>query len=173
MPLPPLAQNNTDRAWLKYTSVGVNHEIVFRFPSSTTQANIVTAVTAFANSMKSSMSNTDSFLSLRHQDSGSTLSFPLSFTAIAGTATPSTDQDNNAKFIAISGRSLNGYRVKLTFFTPNTGDSAKYRVAGSGSFATAVAAMTTQPVAIDGAAVVWNSYTNVGYNAYWQRQFRG
>lgn len=172
MPLAPLPANNTDRAWLRYTANGQQHEIVFRFPSATTQANIVTAVTAFANSIKSSLLTTDSFTALRHQDSGSNLTFPLAWSNIAGTNAGAVDADNTPKFVSMTGRSLNGYRCRLTMFLPSVTDAQKYRMTGSTALQTAVAAMTTAPVAIDGAAVVWNSYTNVGYNAYWQRQQR-
>lgn len=172
MPLPPLPANNTDRAWLAYTSQGEGHEIVFRFPSGTTQANIVTACAAFANSIKSAMLTTDTFTGLRHQDSGSTLSFPLAWTVITGTGSGTPDADNKAKFIALSGRSLGGYRCRLTFFTAIINDTVGYRIAGSSAIGVAVAAMTTAPVAVDGNAVIWNTYTNVGYNAYWQRQLR-
>lgn len=172
MPLPPLPENNTDRAWLKYTCMGTSHEVVFRFPSSTTQANIITAVTAFANSIKVAMPTTDSFTGLRHQDSGSNLSFPLAWTSIAGTYANAVTADEEAKYYSITGRSLNGYRCRITFFTPAPLDSAGYRTASGSNLQTAVAAMTTAPVAIDGAAVVWNTYTNIGYNSYWQRQLR-
>lgn len=172
MPLPPLPANNTDRAWLKYTSQGQAHEIVFRFPSATTQANIIAACTAFANSIKVELLTTDSFTALRHQDSGSNLSFPLAWTAIAGTKSATPDNDNKAKFLALSGRSLAGYRCRLTMFLPGINDTVGFRILTTTALQTAVAAMTTAPVAIDGAAVVWNGYTNVGYNAYWQRQLR-
>lgn len=172
MPLPPLPANNTDRAWLKYTAQGVSHEIVFRFPSTTTQANIITACTSFANSFKSMMLPTDTFTGLRHQDSGSLLTFPLAWTSIAGTGSGTPDGDQKAKFIALSGRSLGGYRCKLTMFAPLWTDVSGFRVATSTQLQIAVAAMTPAPVAIDGGAVIWNTYTNIGYNAYWQRQLR-
>ena len=172
MPLPPLPANNTDRAWLKYTAQGIEHEIVFRFPSTTPQADIITACTAFANSIKGNVLTSDAFTGLRHQDSGSSVSFPLAWTSIAGTLSGTPDGDNRAKFESITGRSLAGYRARLTFFLPNMGDTVGYRITAGHVLNTAVAAMTTPPVAIDGAAVVWNTYANVGYNAYWQRQLR-
>lgn len=173
MPLAPLPVNNTDRAWLKYTSMGTNHEMVLRFPSVTTQANIITACTAVANGIKSQMLTTDSFIGLRHQDSGSTLSFPLAWTNIAGTLSFTPETDDEAKFVSIVGRSLNGYRCRITFFTPAPGDSANYRITTGFNLRTAITGLATPVCAVDGAAVVWNGYENIGYNSYWQRQLRG
>lgn len=177
MPLPPLPANNTDRAWLGYTYLGQQHEVVFRFPSATTQANIIAACASFANAMKGLIESTDSFNKLRHQDSGSTVSFPLTWTSIAGTSSGSSDGDDKARFIAVSGRSLAGYRCRLTLFTGAPPDSQGFRLNRAtgntaDTFLAALEAMPTAPVAIDGQAVVWNQYVNEGYNSYWQRQFR-
>ncbi len=172
MPLPPLPANNTDRAWLKYTSLGIQHEMVFRLPSATSQATFITVATALANALKSFLAPTDSFSGLRHQDSGSTLSFPLAFTSIAGTGTPGTEKDNEAKFWALSGRSLQGYRCRLTFFPAVEDGDTGYRTAGSSTLLTAVQSLTPSLVAVDGQVVIWNNWLNKGYNAYWQRQLR-
>lgn len=177
MPLPPLPDNNTDRAWLKYTADGIEHEIVVRFPSATAQATIVTAMTTLANGLKGFIRTTDSFTALRHQDSGSTLSFPLDWTAIAGTNPAVPDADNKPAYLSIVGRSLGGYRCRMTMFCPTGADTLLYRinrVSGNGAdtFLDAVEAMTPAPVAKDGQNVVWNQYANRGYNAYWQRQQR-
>lgn len=178
MPLPPLPENNTDRAWLKYTSVGIEHEIMFRFPSATPQADIATAMGVFANAMKAYILTTDSFSAVRHQDAGSTVSFPIAFTAVVGTATGIDDGDDKARFMSVTGRSLAGYRVKATLFTAQVTDATGYRQArSSGNYADvmldAIEAMAVQPRAIDGNLVVWNQYVNLGYNAYWQRDLRG
>lgn len=178
MPLPPLPANNTDVVWLKYTSGGTTHEMQYRVASSTTQADIITGATALANALKAWMHTGDSFVGLRHRDSGSTVSFPLAFTAIAGTASVTWDVEEEAKFMSVVGRSLAGYRVKMTFFTVVLVDSNAFRLARTGgsfadAFLDAVDAMSPAAVAIDGQAVVWNQYANVGYNSYWERQLRG
>lgn len=178
MPLPPLPENNTDRAWLKYTSLGVEHEMVFRFPASTPQADIATACGVVANALKAYISTTDSFSGIRHQDAGSIVSFPISFTPVAGTGTGLDDGDDKPRYMSITGRSLQGYRVKLTQFTGQVTDATGYRQARlAGNYADvfldAIEAMAVQPRAIDGNLVVWNQYANMGYNAYWQRKQRG
>lgn len=172
MPLPPLPFNNTDIAWLKYTSMGVEHELMFRQPPATPQIDIIANATALATALKPFMKTTDSFIGLRHQDSGSTLSFPLAFTAIAGTGTFTPDNNDKPRFESITGRSLGGYRSRITFFTAQPADALGYRLAGVSPLQSAVQAMEPPAVAVDGLEVVWNNYLNIGYNAYWQRQSR-
>jgi len=157
--------------------MGTEHEMVFRFPAATAQATIVSELTTFANAVKNLMPTADSFLALRHQDAGSTVSFPLGWTAIAGTYASSMEVDDEAKFIAISGRSLAGYRCRLTYFTPVPFDTSGYRLPFSGAgalagFLTAAQAISPALRAVDGVAVIWNQYINIGYNSYWQRQLR-
>lgn len=178
MPLPPLPANNTDRAWLKYTSLGIEHEMVLRFPASTPQADISTACGVIANALKAYILGTDSFLGVRHQDAGSIVSFPIAFTPVVGTGSGLDDGDDKPRFMSITGRSLAGYRVKLTMFTGQVTDASGFRQnRASGNYADvfldAIDAMAVQPRAIDGNLVVWNQYANFGYNSYWQRKSRG
>lgn len=173
MPLPPLPFNNTDIAWLKYTSCGITHELMFRQPAATPQEDIIANAVGIANALKSLMPSSDSFIGLRHQDKNSNLSFPLAWTAIVGTGTAFTENDDKAKFIALAGRSLGGYRCRMTFFTPHVSDTYQYRYLAGTALNTAAAAMEPDAVAVDGEPVIWHAYTNIGYNAYWQRQLRG
>jgi len=177
MPLPPLPDNNTDRYWLKYTSAGEEHELCFRLANSTSTADGEAAATALANALKSWMPSTDTFSSLRKAENGSNLSFPVTFTPIAGTGAGAAEATDLARFCSIVGRSAGGYRCRMTFFTPNISDSIAYRTAtgvstpGS-SLYTAAAAQSPAFVAKDGFGVIWNGYSNNGFNSYWQRQLR-
>lgn len=172
MPLPPLPDNNTDRVWLKYTSVLVEHELMFRPPAGTSTTVMIAMATSLANGLKAAMSTADSFVSLRYSPANSTLSFPLPWSPIAGTATATTDVDNKAKFMALSGRSAGGYRCRMTFFTANIADTSGFRVNTASTMYTVVTGISPTFRAVDGLGVAWNAYTNIGYNAYWQRQFR-
>lgn len=177
MALTPLPINNTDRAWLKYTSMGKEHEICFRFPSTTAQATIVSTLATFAGSAKALLPTTDSFTGLRHADSGSNLSFPLAWTPVTGTSANAVELDDVAHFISMTGRSLGGYRCRVTLFVPSIGDIYNFRTTAGANgqaaiFDSAVKAITPALVAVDGANVIWNGYVNIGYNAYWQRQVR-
>ena len=40
MPLPPLAESNTIRGWLKYTNMGVEHELQFRLGPGATLSDM-------------------------------------------------------------------------------------------------------------------------------------
>jgi hypothetical protein len=175
--MAPLNPNSTDRAWLKYTSMGTEHELMFRQPDATPQADIIANAVGIANALKSFMWTGDSFIGLRHADGGSNLSFPLAWTAIAGTNDTTPVTDDEAKFVAVAGRSLGGRRSRMTFFTPYPSDALGYRTPAPGSFApgalwTAVQGMEPPNVAVDEQEVIWNSYINIGYNSYWQRQLR-
>lgn len=172
MPLPPLPFNNTDIAWLKYTSCGIQHELMFRQPAATPQGDIIANAVALANAVKSLLPSADAFIGLRHQDSGSNLSFPLAWTSIAGTGAAFSENDDKAKFLALAGRSLSGYRCRITLFTPHLSDSYQYRYNAGTALNTAVQAMEPPAVAIDGNEVIWHAYSNIGYNAYWQRRLR-
>jgi hypothetical protein len=177
MPLPPLPENNTDRAWLKYTSAGVEHELCFRLPSATPQSTFITVATAIANAMKNMLTTADAFTGLRHADAGSNLSFPLAWTAIAGTNSTSWELEDKAHFWALSGRSLDGYRCKVTFFSVYVDDTKQYRTpapgtGGAGQFYSAITGASPSLVSVSGAAMIWNAYINQGYNSYWQRELR-
>lgn len=175
--MAPLPENNTDRLWLFYTAKGVEHSVIFRFSSTIPQADQVAAAADFANAVKAYVLTTDSFTKVLHQDAGSHLTFPLAWTAITGTNTDSTENDDEPHFVSATGRSLDGRRVKIGMYLPRTPDSIKYREARTpGSLADAyldaIDGMEPAPVSISGGAVVWNQYMNTGYNAYWQRQNR-
>lgn len=172
MPLAPLPANNTIRVWLAYTSVGIKHETCFRQPTGTPTGDIIVNANAFAQTMKVQLLTTDKFTGLRWSQAGSNLSFPLAFTAVSGTQVGTVDKDAKAKFYAISGRSVAGRRCRVTFFTPFLADSEGYRVNVLSTLYNAVMAMEPDAVAKDGQSVVWNQYTNIGYNSYWQRQLR-
>lgn len=177
MPLPPLADNLTVRVWLKYTSMGQEHDLCFRQPALTSDVDVSANAVDLANALKTIMLSTDAFTGLRASAAGSTVSFPLAWTSIAGTLGTSVEADDAAKFVAISGRSSVGYRCRLTFFTPVPGDTIGYRQnRASANYADvlldAVEAAEPALVALNGGVVIWNQYANFGYNAYWQRQLR-
>lgn len=172
MPLTPLPSNNTVRAWLKYTSNGIQHELCFRLPAGSSAADVVVDAGQLATYGKALLRTTDSFSALRMSAAGSNLSFPLSWTAIAGLDSSTIELQDKAKFFALSGRSAGGYRCRLTLFNPASSDDLGYRVASSGGLVGAVAGLTHPLVAVDGQPVIWNQYINIGYNSYWQRQQR-
>jgi hypothetical protein len=172
MPLPPLPENNTIRAWLKYTSQGEQHELCFRVPLTATTTDAHTVAVALANGLKSLMNTTDSFQALRISNVGSNLSFPVAWTAIAGTGSAPGDASDKAEFISVVGRSAGGYRCRLTFFTAYYVQNNGYRINVATPLYNTAISTTPALASIEGVPVIWNAYTNRGFNAYWQRELR-
>lgn len=177
MPLTPLPQNNTARAWLKYTWGGVEHELCFRLGSSAAPGDFQLVAASFANALKNYIGSSDAFTALRYSAAASIVSNPLAWTPIAGGGNDPTNDDQRASFVALSGRSPAGYRCRVTFFSNYWGVANDFRAPTTGTNAGAalyaVATTVTPPlVAVDGVPVVWNAYVNQGKNSYWQRQFR-
>lgn len=177
MPLPPIADNATDRYWLKYTSKQIEHELCFRLGTGTTNSDGIAAAVALATAMKPYIYTVDSFSALRKSEAGSDLSFPLAWTSIAGTGTVGSEKNDEAKFLSLVGRSAGGYRCRITFFTAFINDDLNYRVPSSttgapAAFYNAVTSQSPVFVSKQGTGVIWNAYVNNGYNSYWQRQLR-
>lgn len=177
MPLPPLPANNTDRYWLKYTSALLEHEMCFRLGDTTTQADGIAVATTLANALNDYLTPSDAFTALRYSPAGSDLSFPLSWTTIAGAGPGTYELDDRTNFFSLVGRSAGGYRCRITFFTPYHSDTDGFRVPTSTAGAAAVLYSTVVGLsptlrAVDGLGVVWNGYVNTGWNAYWQRELR-
>lgn len=172
MPLPPLADNLTVRAWLKYTSMNTTHELCFRMPSGSTTSAISSTANTLVTGLTGIMHTTNSFIGLRYSAAGSNLSFPISFSSVAGTASHVAEKDDESKFLSVVGRSAAGYRIKCTFFTAAFPDTTGYRTALPSNLYNAVITAGAALVAKDGGAVIWNPYSNIGYNSYWQRQLR-
>lgn len=172
MLLPDLLPNNTRRFWLKYTAFGVKHDICFRMPTGTTVADGVQNAQDLATALAPLMATTDSFQSLRYSEAGSNLSFPIAFLPVTGTLSYTGKKDDKAEYLAVAGRSLGGYRCRLTFFCGGYNEDNGFRVAAQTALLIAANAAEPAFAAIDGLEVIWNGYTNRGYNAYWQRKLR-
>lgn len=177
MPLPPLADNLTVRAWLKYSWGGVEHELCYRLESTATTGDIATAANALTTALKPYLGASDSFKALRYSPALSNLSFPIPTTAVAGTGSDPTNDQQRASFVALAGRSSGGYRCRVTFFSNYWGTANDFRGGTTGGNAGAalygaITGLAPDIVAKDGNPVIWNAYVNQGFNAYWQRQFR-
>lgn len=174
--MAPLPQNSTARLWIKYTSVEREHELLVRLGSGADAAVASSTATAIATILRDIMVTTDAFIGARFAAAGANISFPVTFTPIAGTVSGTPDPDKVANFVALSGRTSTGRDIKWTFFTPQYDASTLgYRTARAGAvldFAEYIEDNPALIVGIDGNAPVVNGYANVGFNAYWQRQAR-
>ena len=175
--MAPLPENNTARLFVEYTSNGQEHVAQVRLAGA---ADITAAVTAY-NALKGPMANllltTDRVSGARFAAQGSNLSFPLAVSPQTGTLSATADKDMTPRFISWTGRGGTGRRARFTLFT-QVGDTATdgYRDLSPGTLAaamgTALASVAVGSVDISGQPVNWNSYINLGENAYFQRKQR-
>lgn len=188
MPLPPLPDNNTARVWIKYTSVFVEHEIMFRLPSFSTPTDAVAFAAAASNVLKERMRDLDSFLSARYSAAGTIFSVPIAFTTVAGVVSSGVwAQDPESVELSFTGRSFaDGRHGAWYFFTavPTPSWPAKNRylpgeAAVIDSFRANVTDLiehgdtpATQVVTIGGSIPTVNQYVNIRFNAEWQTSQR-
>ncbi len=172
-PLPP---ETTGRLFIEYTSLGQEHVAVVRLGTTGTSLEAAAVYGALAPLIAPFLPVEDAITGARYAAPGSNLSFPLGVTPEPGTNTQTFDPDNKPEFISFTGRSLGGRRTRFTIFTPAYNpDVDGYRVldltGGLGALRNELA--TNESItAIDGEPVIWNSYANAGYNAYFQRKQR-
>lgn len=181
-PLPP---NSTMRIWLDYTSGGIQHSLQTRFlgddPST---VGITQRLTALGDALQGVMSDEDTIVGWRYSLALSNFSFPFEGPVggaglLAGGV---VNPESQACFVASSGRSTGGRRVRMTVFTVAATGFTAYRLTRSGLAANfqelfdvltdAIGTPGEDQVAVDGNPVLWNQYLNIGQNAYWQRESR-
>jgi len=180
-----LPVNSTDRVWIRYTSVAVVHEIMFRLPAVGSSAVMAsTKAQALANVLAARMSSTDSFLSARRSPAGTVFSVPIAFTVVPGVMAQSTwPQDPESTQLVLTGRSFtDGTDVAWSFFTGqqttgwpadnryNPGDSAVIDTMrlNFDTWISTAAVPGEQVVTIGGSIPSINSYVNIRQNSYWQ-----
>jgi hypothetical protein len=173
----PLANNLTARLFVEYTSGGTEHTTLIRLEATATSTDGATMYGLFTTAAKGLMDTSDSFTGARFSAAGSNVSFPITVSAVVGTAAVSEVQDLDANFISATGRSLDGRRSRVGFFTVSAiQGSQNYRIsAPSGAYATFLNFFTTNAANLRSASnsqVTWNSYLNYGISAYWQRELR-
>lgn len=175
--MAPLPENNTPRLFIEYTEGGQEHVLELRLSSGSTTVEAVAAYTAVAPSMAALLFAADRVTGARFAAAGSNFSFPISVSAQTGSASGTADADRKPYFVSVTGRSTDGRRVRVTMFTQLAlVETNGYKiVAPAGAFATwrnAVTGASADARTISGQVPVWNSYLNVGSNAYFQRKAR-
>lgn len=183
----PFAPNNTPRLWVRYTSAGYNHEILFRGGQAATSSSMITMVEPILEQMKALIRTLDAFESARYSEKGSNISLPVEFEPVQGTGSNSgVTGDSESYYLDFIGRDqVFGNKVHWTLFTssasaPTPGNN---RVAPGASAAcdaiiaalAAAAASTSESAKLTsiglGRVVVY-PYVNTGYNSYWQKRQR-
>lgn len=175
--MAPLPESNTARLFIEYTVFGQEHVSELRLSSGSTSADAVSAYAVLAPLMAALLHTSDAVTGARFAAEGSNISNPLPVASEAGDQTTLPDADHAPNFMSWTGRSNDGRRVRFTFFTPlidlsTTGYRQTSVTGDTLALMNAVQGATVDARTISGAVPVWNSYTNYGSNAYYQRQAR-
>ena len=175
--MAPLPHNSTDIYYLDYEVGGVAHTLENRVSNGTTDVEASDAFNDLLVALSADLFELN-VLRMRKQESGTSISFPVTYTGTitAGSGTPTDSQI--PQFFSFTGRSLDGRRWKTTVFGAKGSNMGGDLRLPLGAFPAAQAAVD----AIEAAEGQWltisnftpfiNEYVNFGWNAYWQRQRR-
>lgn len=175
--MAPLPVNLTDTYFCDYEGPMGERSFQFRLPSGSADADASTSLQNFLNTVQPIVHSTVQFIGLRKRLAGTTVSYPITWLPMSGSAAGTLQPDNYPRFLSVVGRSNDGRRVKLSLYGISIGVSSDYRLSQGES--SAVLALTqflngnTCPwVTISGNDPVWQLYANTGYNAYFQQEQR-
>jgi hypothetical protein len=172
-----LPVNNTARLFIEYTSGGQDHVCIVRMTDGAHEQEGMDQYATLRPLIAAYLPSTDAVKGARFCERLSTVSFPLAVAPVAGSLGPSFAPDNKPNFVSFTGRSRDGYRVKLTVFSAAVLETERYReVAPTTGPAAALLGYlrnaATNIVTISGQKPIWNNYVNQGVNAYYQRKQR-
>ncbi len=185
--MAPVNPANTSRIWVTYTSMGIEHEMLFRCALPNVDSTFAETVVGLCELMADVMRSDDSWTSARYADLNSEFSFPIPWTVIDGTASNlQSAGDPESRFVSFLGRdNFVGARVRFELFTGSAiltpdpdnryapGDIAALDaiVAGLNTAAT-VPFTNARLTTISKGQPIFYSYINTGWNSYWQRKQR-
>ncbi len=175
--MAPLPHNNTGLIYVDYTTCGKQHVLPVRFSTGGTPASAMGAADAVLTAFGSAL-QLWTIDGARAQDVGTNVSYPITWTGAATYGTGAGGNEQTAYYNDFTGRSIDGRRVKATFFgvtSPVTNHNyrvAPGEVAGVDAAYAALIGFNDEFVTISGLAAVWNNYANAGTNAYWTKQIR-
>lgn len=187
MPLLPLPDNNTDRVFLEYTSRGIPHTMLLRYPAEGDIALALASARAIAQELKELMLQTDSFTGVRYSVAGSLISLPGNFAPIFGTQLATAgEEDPESYFYSVVGRDISeGRKVQYQYYATRAGNARpgnnRYPAGQNAEIDTFWNAINERALngseavhlcTIANTEFVVNGYTNVANNAYWQRRQR-
>lgn len=175
--MAPLPVESTARYVVHYSSGLNEHTQLWRSggpASPSAMATFLDAVWTALDGLLFAATITD----LVFYANGSVVGNPVVAPAFVGqtygvNGTPSNT--NQALYLDFIGRSAGGRRVRQAFFSPSSLDQTwRFKPGESANVDAAQALIDANAdlVAIDGLPVVWKTYANVGFNAYWQRANR-
>lgn len=183
------APNFTFRYRVRYSTLGHEHSMLWRFARGTTAAalaNITALWQSFMNNTQASRYVGWSVLSAEYslEDTSIFLTAPTPLLLPATLAVGANIVSQSTMSLSFIGRSAGGHKAK--FFLYGTGyapedftvpaDNFRIQDADDAALAGARGALvggTPQLVANDNLPIFWYPYFNVKYNDYWVRQVRG
>jgi len=180
MPVTPLPPSNTERWFLDYTVMDVEHVFIMRaadvLPDADATEAFDTILTILAPNLITLIP-----VGLRHAAAGSDLTFPASMTGLAASYGAETETPINIPLQStFTGRSPDGRKARVGFFgwAGQNDASWRYTTAEDAVVAAAVSSLNSLSgsgrfVSISGAAVTYHPYMNVGYNDHWVKEARG
>lgn len=174
-PLPP---SNTKRYFLDYQVTGIPHTLQMRCASSVNAADARNGFNNFLAAITSAIYEI-TVVGMRVAEQGSNVTNPVAISpAIPLYGSGAQPQGDRPNFIGWVGRSSGGRRARVFLFGYSGFDPPDYRLqpGESGSADAVVAILNATPLlwwAVDGLKPVYKTYTNYGYNAFWQRKNRG
>lgn len=175
--MAPLPTNLTDTYFVDYEGPMGQRSFQFRLSPGSLDADAQTSAQNFIGTLQPIIYTSVQFIALRKRVAGSTVSYPITWTAMAGTASGTLQQQDYPKFVSFVGRSNDGRRVKLSVYGVNLAISQDYRLSQGENAAVLAATQflngpTCPWVTISDNDPIWQLYGNQGYNSYFQQEQR-
>lgn len=168
-----------DRLTAYYTGPLGAHRMHFWKTSVATPTTFIAAVRAVVNNFRFLQYGGTDWTHADYQAAGDNFSVPVAWTTISSTSPGVPDDaDTVGEYLNFVGRSLTtGKRVRLFLFETLFGPGREMRLPPGSNTDIDNAVDQLDNVspsvgAIDGAPVVWKTYTNLGINDYWVRRAR-
>jgi len=177
--MAPLPSNNTAVLFVDYSGCGENHTVQVRYGTGASAADAMTLLDAVWFAMSPRL-RLVTVTGARVRDISTNVTYPVTWTGAVNYGSGAGFHFESAYYADFVGRSIDGRRCRLAFFcaqAPADITSNDFRVSATESTdvddaITALNAGTDVPVTISGQAVNWQTYTNIGTNAYWRNRIR-
>lgn len=185
--MAPLNPDSTDRLYVQYTSVNIQHELLFRFPPNSPPTDAATVARVACTEMANVMREDDNFVAARYGVAGNDFTFPVPWAVIPGTvANTLVAGDPESRFLSFVGRdALVGRRVRYDLYTgasiipiPSINRIPEGSNALLDAILSALDSIANPTlddlgiITIGGAPPIFNRYVNSAFAAYWQRKQR-
>ncbi len=179
MPVTALPPSNTPRWWLDYTVNGDAHSLMMRATALKTESLVSDVYSGFLDLFTSDNIFLIDVTGMRKAAEGSDVTLPATYTGTTAFGSGSAvDNDNRAKTFSWTGRDETGHKNKLFLFGAKPSANGDYRIQfGESSILESVVdylqALNGFWISIAGNPMIWNKYTNTGWNDHWIRVARG